>query len=291
MEEVVRSVYLFSTCTDKQMKRLCAALKRTPFPKGKDVMREGDAGDVMYVVESGRLQATTRLHGVVKEYSSGEAFGELALMKDEPRFATVTAIEACSLLALRRSDVASLLKGGELRAGLEAMEREYSAALRTAVEVIFNQIDTNGDGLLDPQEVHARLSTLGITEQHIENVFYRLDCNHNGAIELEEFHDGFEVYMNLVQSGEFKVRRRLSRVFGRVFVDEGARCVQGSTRTLKPTHFLTYSTTLCTPAACSFSHARGCGPQDGRADPGGCAHGGQLGGRHDQALQGNLPGE
>ena len=47
MEEVVRSVYLFSTCTDKQMKRLCAALKRTPFPKGKDVMREGDAGDVM----------------------------------------------------------------------------------------------------------------------------------------------------------------------------------------------------------------------------------------------------
>ena len=210
MEEVVRSVYLFSTCTDKQMKRLCAALKRTPFPKGKDVMREGDAGDVMYVVESGRLQATTRLHGVVKEYSSGEAFGELALMKDEPRFATVTAIEACSLLALRRSDVASLLKGGELRAGLEAMEREYSAALRTAVEVIFNQIDTNGDGLLDPQEVHARLSTLGITEQHIENVFYRLDYNHNGAIELDEFHDGFEVYMNLVQSGEFKVRRPLA---------------------------------------------------------------------------------
>ena len=159
MEEVVRSVYLFSTCTDKQMKRLCAALKRTPFPKGKDVMREGDAGDVMYVVESGRLQATTRLHGVVKEYSSGEAFGELALMKDEPRFATVTAIEACSLLALRRSDVASLLKGGELRAGLEAMEREYSAALRTAVEVIFNQIDTNGDGLLDPQERAPRSTT------------------------------------------------------------------------------------------------------------------------------------
>ena len=56
------------------------------------VIKEGDDGDELFVVSSGHLKCTKVIDGVGKElknYSEGEVFGELALMYNAPRAASI----------------------------------------------------------------------------------------------------------------------------------------------------------------------------------------------------------
>ena len=71
------------------------------------VIREGDEGDCLYVVGSGTLQCSKVFEGntaptFLKTYQPGEAFGELSLLYNAPRAATITANEECQLWKLDR---------------------------------------------------------------------------------------------------------------------------------------------------------------------------------------------
>ena len=79
-------------------------------------------------------------------------------------------------IELTRRDVSPLASSTQLKAALEDIEKSYAAALRTQIESIFNQMDLNKDGNLDPMELFKRLSGLEIEEQYIENVFYSMDA-------------------------------------------------------------------------------------------------------------------
>jgi hypothetical protein len=68
---------------------------------GQVVIREGDAGDRYYVVADGTLEIT-RDGYVVRVVERGGGFGEVALLADVPRTATVTATTDCELLAIDR---------------------------------------------------------------------------------------------------------------------------------------------------------------------------------------------
>lgn len=107
---------------------------------GEVVIRQGDKGNEMFIVESGRLEASIitpegKDIGVVKTYGGGEYFGELALVSDDPRSATVTVTETSTLLVLMQADVTKLLRdmhGSELskRATAEALDPEFQKALK-----------------------------------------------------------------------------------------------------------------------------------------------------------------
>ncbi|HZE98836.1 MAG TPA: cyclic nucleotide-binding domain-containing protein [Planctomycetota bacterium] len=60
------------------------------FKAGDTVFKEGDAADVMYVVQSGDLDVVYR-GAIVERMSTGDLFGEMSLISDEPRSATVIA--------------------------------------------------------------------------------------------------------------------------------------------------------------------------------------------------------
>ena len=63
------------------------------FKAGEIVIAEGDRGDYLYLVESGQLNVTQRdAPNVVDVLREGRVFGELALIYDSPRAATVTAL-------------------------------------------------------------------------------------------------------------------------------------------------------------------------------------------------------
>jgi cAMP-dependent protein kinase regulator len=71
-------------------------LKTASFAQGDYVIREGEMGDVFYILEEGEAEATKTFEPgkpaqVVKRYSPGDYFGELALIKGEPRAANVIA--------------------------------------------------------------------------------------------------------------------------------------------------------------------------------------------------------
>ena len=138
---VLQKVPLFSELSNEQLEVLARSLTRTKItlnaesgrwsystklpldPRGGVVISQGDEGDTMFVVETGRLQAEVDIvrsvdnpEGVVKEYSEGEFFGELALVTSDSRGATVRCVDNCVLLSLDKSTVLALLPGqlGEL---------------------------------------------------------------------------------------------------------------------------------------------------------------------------------
>ena len=66
------------------------------FQQGEVVIRQGEDGDFFYVVESGQLDCFRKTgrnkpEELLKTYSSGESFGELALLYNAPRAASIVA--------------------------------------------------------------------------------------------------------------------------------------------------------------------------------------------------------
>ena len=64
------------------------------FPPNEYVVKEGDVGDIFYIIEDGEAIATKCLEAgqppeQVKEYKAGDYFGELALLRGEPRAANI----------------------------------------------------------------------------------------------------------------------------------------------------------------------------------------------------------
>ena len=77
---------------------------------GDTVFRQGDHGDRFYVVEDGRCEVAIDGEKVADAWP-GETFGEIALLRDVPRTATVTAVEDTKLLALERDDFIAAVTG------------------------------------------------------------------------------------------------------------------------------------------------------------------------------------
>ncbi len=92
---------------------LLQRFERIPVKAGDVIIREGDAGNDYYLIESGRVDIHRMIGGVsvcVAELKTGEAFGEEALVSGAPRNATVTMKTDGSLLRLGKLDFAELLQ-------------------------------------------------------------------------------------------------------------------------------------------------------------------------------------
>jgi CRP-like cAMP-binding protein len=85
------------------LERLASQLRPLTVPAGAVVIRQGDHGDLFYLVESGRLRVTVDgARG--RELGPGDSFGEIALLRDVPRTATVEAETEARLQTLERED-------------------------------------------------------------------------------------------------------------------------------------------------------------------------------------------
>lgn len=96
------SNFLFKSVDDESLKRVLAALQEKHIPAGTSVIKQGDEGDFFYIVESGKLEYSVNNVGVGEPAVAGSSFGELALMYNAPRAATVTAVDDSVLWALDR---------------------------------------------------------------------------------------------------------------------------------------------------------------------------------------------
>src|SRR5690606_28285153 len=101
-------VPLFSTFPEEQLRTLATMVTRRSVPRSSTVMASGDPTDSLYIVLSGRLKVMmSDAEGkevILSILGPGEFFGEMGLIDDSPRSATVIAIEPCELLAIAKRD-------------------------------------------------------------------------------------------------------------------------------------------------------------------------------------------
>jgi len=100
---LLRGMPIFDELDSQSLDLLADRLQQETFRAGEVVFPEGEAGDKFYIVESGEVTVTRMVDGKPVELSRrgpGEYFGEIALLQDRPRTATITAAKDSSLLSL-----------------------------------------------------------------------------------------------------------------------------------------------------------------------------------------------
>lgn len=108
--ELLRANPIFAALPAPTLEHLAAKLIPRMVPAGATVFRQGDPGELFYIVEDGRCEISIDGEKVADAWP-GEAFGEIALLRDVPRTATVTALEDTKLLALERDDFIAAVTG------------------------------------------------------------------------------------------------------------------------------------------------------------------------------------
>lgn len=103
---LLKSVAVFAGFPEEQLQALSTMVLRRSAPRGTAVVREGDPADALYIVLSGRVKVIVGeadgKETILSILGQGEFFGDMGIIDDGPRSASVIALEPCELLALTR---------------------------------------------------------------------------------------------------------------------------------------------------------------------------------------------
>eukprot|EP00823_Brevimastigomonas_motovehiculus_P005177 TRINITY_DN364_c1_g6_i1.p1 TRINITY_DN364_c1_g6~~TRINITY_DN364_c1_g6_i1.p1 ORF type:complete len:778 (-),score=258.93 TRINITY_DN364_c1_g6_i1:217-2550(-) len=127
----LKQVPLLGVLSDEQRNRVCEALEEVTFPADCVVIKQGDDGDCMYFVYTGKLLAVRndgQITKIVKEYKTGDYFGERALRTQEPRAATIVTSDTSLCLKLDAQHFTDLM------GPLDVLEKEFKKLEATYAE-------------------------------------------------------------------------------------------------------------------------------------------------------------
>jgi CRP/FNR family transcriptional regulator, cyclic AMP receptor protein len=112
--EILEKVPLFAGLSSRQLGKLLVKFFEKEYGPGETIFNEGEPGKALFVVLAGSVsicRALTEGEELLAQLSAGAYFGELALIDDQPRFASARATDAARLLILYRSDFEDLIEG------------------------------------------------------------------------------------------------------------------------------------------------------------------------------------
>lgn len=107
--EFLKQVPVLSVLNIYELSKVADALKSEIYEPGQVVIKEGEVGEDFYLIESGSAVVTKEGQGKVEELGRGDYFGEVALLNDLPRQATVTARTKLKVATLNKSGFQRLL--------------------------------------------------------------------------------------------------------------------------------------------------------------------------------------
>jgi CRP/FNR family transcriptional regulator, cyclic AMP receptor protein len=103
----LKEVPFFSSLSKKELAAVAQQTDEIDVPAGKVLAREGDTGQEFFVISEGTAEVT-RGGERIAELGPGDFFGEMALIAEDQRTATVTATSPMSLIVMTRSDFRTL---------------------------------------------------------------------------------------------------------------------------------------------------------------------------------------
>jgi uncharacterized membrane protein len=146
----LREVPLFSEMDEQEVAGIRAIMDEMKFKAGQVIIREGELGNLFYVITEGQVEITIRDAGgadlVLHEAGPGDFFGELSMLTKEPRSARVRAIEDLTALTLERDDFFEFLRT-HTHAAIDVMVelggrlRENDRIFRSMVSRNVNEIE------------------------------------------------------------------------------------------------------------------------------------------------------
>ncbi|TWP36922.1 MFS transporter [Leekyejoonella antrihumi] len=107
---LLRTIPLFEPLDPPMLESLARQVVTVEVPAGNVVISAGEASDRFYLIDSGVVEVTQD-DRVLRREGPGEFFGEIGLLRDVPRTATITAVGDTKLLALERADFLGVLAG------------------------------------------------------------------------------------------------------------------------------------------------------------------------------------
>ena len=153
--DTLRNVPLFETLDDKAAKELRDLLEAVDCRADQTLFRAGDAGNAMYLIESGRVRISVKAadgHEItVAELGPGEFFGEMAMLDGQARSANATAAQDSRLAILSRRHFLSFMQNNS-KVALKMLSA-LTHRLRQTDELLQRRVTRNVN-----DEVDARLT-------------------------------------------------------------------------------------------------------------------------------------
>ena len=180
-ENFLKQVDILSTIDSYELGKICDSLKVGIFKKDDYIIKEGEFGDVFYIIEEGKCKATKTLEPgkpeeIINELKEGDYFGERALLRGEPRYANIVVVsDTAKVISLDRLSFNRLL--GPIMDILKRNMDKYTA---------YCQPNNNGK-LTNLKDILSSDNNINDTENNRNNV---IEINKNENInEINEEND------------------------------------------------------------------------------------------------------
>jgi CRP/FNR family transcriptional regulator/CRP/FNR family cyclic AMP-dependent transcriptional regulator len=150
----LRAIPLFSGLRDDDLAPIADLLIERRFPKHKTIVEEGLAGDYMYVIREGRVQVSKLSDDgrekILEFLDAGDFFGEMSLLDDAPRSASVRALSDARILALSRADFLNVMRRNAdvAMAVVQELARRLRDTDEQASSLSFQRVKQRTQGLL-----------------------------------------------------------------------------------------------------------------------------------------------
>jgi cAMP-dependent protein kinase regulator len=120
ISECVSHSFMFNSLEEKDLLTVINAMEEKRFESGESVINQGENGDVLYIIESGSLDCFKKFNNddeekYLKTYKPGETFGELALLYNAPRAATIRAKDNSVAWSLDRETFNHIVKDAAMK--------------------------------------------------------------------------------------------------------------------------------------------------------------------------------
>lgn len=114
MFELLKTVSFFNKLNDEQLSKIYSLCNKKSYPVGTMLFREGDQGNVFYIMLSGSVKIFTSNHSseekILSVFKAGDSFGELSLIDGKPRSASAATLEDSTMYALSSYDFLDLMR-------------------------------------------------------------------------------------------------------------------------------------------------------------------------------------
>ncbi len=111
---ILKTVPLFSSLSDEQLRLLQPCLQQRSYPRNSFILRAGEETDALYIILSGRVKVLIPddqgREVILATLGPNEYFGEMGLLDEQPRSASVETLEACQMLRFSKSGFIGCLK-------------------------------------------------------------------------------------------------------------------------------------------------------------------------------------